>query len=326
MRDHVGQSSRRDGGLNVQRHNAVEWLRVVSALGIVWFHAGVPGSQWGYAGLVVFLLLSMMFEAGPNHAKIQPLKTRAVRLLVPWAFWWVVYAGLNIVQQQPIVDADNGLIAGVLTGPSVHLWYLPFAFVVLAAFGAAKPRIPFLVLAFGSAATATVLIFGIPLWRPISLEAGFPFGQWAHALAPILMGLLLGCCLRSRGVWILWAPVSAALIWACFRPFADVAPIYLLALGLTVGAMLVPRATANRLPPAGLTSGAMLGVYLVHPLALFVMRPLTEMGPPLGVIAAFAISTIGVLAAQLLAPWPSSLLLGTAKPEGRQLTRWPLRT
>ncbi|WP_342611038.1 acyltransferase family protein [Brevundimonas subvibrioides] len=305
----------------MQRHNAVEWLRVVSALGIVWFHAGVPGSQWGYAGLVVFLLLSLMFEAGPNHAKIQPLKTRAARLLVPWAFWWAVYAGLNIVQQQPIVDADNGLIAGVLTGPSAHLWYLPFAFVVLAVFGALKSRTPLSALALGSAVAAVVLICGIPLWRPISLGAGFPFAQWAHATTPVLIGILVGCCLRSRGVWILSAPVIAALVWACLRPFPDVASVYLLALGLTVGAILFPRATANRLPSAERISGAMMGVYLVHPLALFVVRPLTEMAPPVGVIAAFGISMLGVLLAQWIAPWPSSLVLGTPMSKGRGMSK-----
>ncbi|WP_426043717.1 hypothetical protein [Caulobacter sp. DWR3-1-2] len=49
-----------------KRDSAIEWLRVASAAGIVWYHANVTGSYWGYAGLIVFLIMSMMFDAGQN--------------------------------------------------------------------------------------------------------------------------------------------------------------------------------------------------------------------------------------------------------------------
>lgn len=55
-----------------------------------------------------------------------------------------------------------------------------------------------------------------------------------------------------------------------------------------------------------------------HPLALVILRRLTERVEVVGVLLAFAASLTGVLLAQWVAPWPSSLLLGTPMPAGQR--------
>ena len=57
-------------------------------------------------------------------------------------------------------------------------------------------------------------------------------------------------------------------------------------------------------------SGAMLGVSLVHPLALKLVKPLLQQAAPLGVLAAFFLSTIFVLAIRKAAPRAAALAVG----------------
>lgn len=298
----------------MKRDSAIEWLRVASAVGIVWFHTGVTGAYWGYAGLIIFLLMSIMFEAGPNAARPLSVLKVARRLLLPWAFWWVIYALLNIVRGDPIVDLTHGFLLGILAGPSVHLWYLPFMFCVLIAFGAVKGRLSTATLAVCAAIAAITLIVAIPQWKPASAALGAPIAQWTHACVPILLGILAGCGMRQGWTWMLAAPVAAVLAWACFQPFPQVATIYLLGFALVAGVLALPLELRQRAPDARLLFQAMLGVYLVHPLALALLRPLAARmdiaGPPL----IFVTSALGVLAAQRVAPYASHLLLGTAMP------------
>lgn len=89
---------------------------------------------------------------------------------------------------------------------------------------------------------------------------------------------------------------------------------------LVAGVLSLPLSLRQKAPEARAIFGAMLGVYLVHPLVLAILRPLTERIEFAGVILAFAISTAGVLIAQWIAPWPSSLVLGTPMPAGQGRT------
>ena len=106
----------------------IELLRVLSALGIVWFHSETKGSNFGHSGLIFFLILSVFLGGGQQNSSIQK---RAKRLLVPWLIWFAYYGAINLVLQKSVIPLNNGLIAGVLSGPRIHLWYLPFIFFVL---------------------------------------------------------------------------------------------------------------------------------------------------------------------------------------------------
>jgi fucose 4-O-acetylase-like acetyltransferase len=91
----------------------------------VWFHTEAPGYLAAYAALPFFLVLLAL----PSRARI---KERARRLLVPFAIWSAICA-LFLV----LISAKNGQdLFGwwrpqmIVMGPSIHLWFLPFAFLV----------------------------------------------------------------------------------------------------------------------------------------------------------------------------------------------------
>jgi surface polysaccharide O-acyltransferase-like enzyme len=264
--------------------------------------------------------MSMMFEAGPNVGRRTSILRLALRLLLPWLIWAAIYAVFNVVRNQPIIDTSHGLILGVLASPSIHLWYLPFVFVAMALFGLLKGRTSMSLMAVSATAVACGLIVTIPTWRPASLAAGYPLAQLAHACTPILIGIVAGCGMRARWPWGLMIPVVGLLVIACFRPFPTVAPIYLLGLGLVAAVLALPLSIRQRAPQAKMLFGAMLGVYLVHPLALAILHPIIERSEVAGVALAFMASTLGVIIAQWVAPWPLSLILGTPMPADQTRT------
>ena len=62
----------------------VEFLRIIAALGIVWFHSGLDvGRDIAYSGLVVFLIFSSYFAVKSN--KEYSVLSRASRFLIPCA-------------------------------------------------------------------------------------------------------------------------------------------------------------------------------------------------------------------------------------------------
>ena len=59
----------------------IEFLRVLSTFGIVWFHSGVFGHEFAYSGLIVFLILSMYLAGGSGAADVLTLRRRLERLV-----------------------------------------------------------------------------------------------------------------------------------------------------------------------------------------------------------------------------------------------------
>jgi len=118
-----------------QRNYNVDRLRILATFGIVWFHTvGIPGRHVAYAGLAIFIMLSFAYVTlrSPMATSAAILSERFKRLLLPWAFWWLIYLaakmGKSVLSNTPFsADIDLGWI---LAGPSIHLWYLPFAFVM----------------------------------------------------------------------------------------------------------------------------------------------------------------------------------------------------
>jgi hypothetical protein len=122
--------------MTASRRQDIEWLRVLACLGIVWYHARGPGEEFALAGLIVFVMLSVVLA----HPREEPLKdrlhARAERLLLPWIFWWGVYAVLDVVTGRAGRWTAAEWPVLLLAGPSIHLWYLPFMFFVLLAMDA----------------------------------------------------------------------------------------------------------------------------------------------------------------------------------------------
>ena len=104
-----------------ERRQDIEILRVFSVFGIVWYHSNVVGGDYAYSGLIFFVILSA-YLSGPAKLDFRlDFLMRAQRLLVPWLIWYFVYGLVNVIRGRPLVDTSNGLIAGILQGPSIHL-------------------------------------------------------------------------------------------------------------------------------------------------------------------------------------------------------------
>lgn len=250
------------------------YLRVLAAILIVWFHTpGTPGRQLVGPGLMVFLCLSFM-QAGQRQAFWPTLRRRTRRLMLPWAAWWLIYAAarFRIARGVPTELTDPASIWTLLIWPSAHLWYLPFVYfngmLVQAARHAMTPLNTRLKVAM-SLMVGMLLLLLLPLAHNLPQLAG----QWWVAMPTIGIGVAYGYALRlgRRQRQFGFAAVTV-VVWLTCLPIlaigrADVAFTY--AVGALLMLLCVVRVPRHRMVTrlASLT----LGVYLVHPLAMFAL-------------------------------------------------------
>lgn len=272
------------------RNQTVEALRVLAAFAIVWYHSKAPGMEIAYSGLSFFILLSVslaMQHRAPRQGRLFE------QLLLPWAIWYAIYAVVNVAMGKPVIETGNGLIAGLLASPSIHLWYLPFIWLVLTLSGfLARPgeRPAAATLLFVTATVASVAsILAIPYWVAPSVAAGYPWAQYAQAVTPVLLALMLGLA-NSRAQRGVVLAMVALLLWAAIVfPQEGVALPHAIALAALMAASAFPIPWLERRNIQWLSS-CMLGVYLVHPIFIGVAKRLVSGPVPLQVVLAFALS------------------------------------
>jgi len=290
------------------RQSSFELLRILAAAGIVWFHAAVQGSQIGYTGLTVFLILTPLFDLGANFARRTPWIEHARRLLVPFAFWSAIYAAANVVKGKPVLNMDHGIAMGLLAGPSIHLWYLPFMAAALAIIGALKERLEQKAVALLAVAMLPLTLAALHFGHDAADAAGLPLPQWLHAITPFVIGMICGA--NSKGMPRLRL-VAAMLLVGALILWRELSVVQFLA-GLVLieiaGTIRWNDERVNRL------AGLMMGVYLVHPLALTVFRPIEPYSQAAFVLAAFGASALGTMMAARITPDLSARLLGTPRP------------
>ena len=286
------------------RRQDIEALRLLSAFGIVWFHTGtvgVPGGAWGYAGLVAFLALSVQLGGQRGQADAATLQRRARRLLLPWACWFCIYGLWNRHQGLAVLPGDQHPVGAVLAGTSIHLWYLPFMFIVLVGLDVLKAHAPPALLSAGAGGLAIAVVAAAPWWRPLSLGWPYPLLQWADATAPVLLGVfLLGAAALPRALRL---ALSAGVVVAA----AAILPFEWLGLPMLLGslaALLVHSGWLAGRIPLDLTpaSDCTLGIYLCHSLVFALLLPVQGLptdGLPLVI---FGLSLAGV--ALLKRAWP----------------------
>jgi len=220
------------------RNQTVEALRVVAAFAIVWYHSKAPGMEVAYSGLSFFIILSVslvMRNGTPKQGRLFE------QLILPWVIWYAVYAAINVAMGKPVIPTNNGLLAGVLASSSIHLWYLPFIWLVLTLSGAlARGRQQEEVQSFlfvAAAVASTVSILTIPFWVAPSVAAGYPWAQYAQAITPVLLAIMLGLASSAakRGVLLV---MVALLLWAAaIFPQKGVALPHAIALIALIGAV-----------------------------------------------------------------------------------------
>lgn len=257
----------------------IDRLRILAAVGIVWFHTdGAPLRTVGYTGLPIFLLIffSLIVRNTPSTDTLSFLKRRFNRLIVPWLFWSLVY-GLSKAAKA-ICTTDMSSVHDMLSferllvGTHVHLWYLPYAFVLGCVMHEVNRRTWKLGHAAVSVAATAAGVFLLAA-GPVGLLPGGnspPVPQWNFGLAAVSLGFAIGRCLAipSRNTRrLLLSIIAAATLPECIilnsAGFAGLAIPYGLAIVL-VCAAYAWEASGDAFVTA--VAPLTFGIYLIHPL------------------------------------------------------------
>lgn len=233
------------------RNGALDLLRFVGALGIIWFHLRLPGGAFALGALHIFTTFAVYFGLD------RPTAERARRLLIPWVIWSLIYGALKLadgwVGGQGI-KAEFALWM-LLTGPAIHLWFLPIAFAVpllLANLSVSHVRLSLLPLTF--AAIAIVNLAPLPV----------PLPQWISILPAVWLGLAMRSGLTPGPAF---AVTALAAVMALTGWQIVAIPLATGALAMGVILALPPRA----LPLSRQAAGLSLGLYLAHPMVAAVL-------------------------------------------------------
>ncbi|MEQ9081522.1 MAG: acyltransferase family protein [Sandaracinaceae bacterium] len=247
-------------------------LRVVAALDTVFMHFTGDHAFFGW-GLPLFLLLSVALGVSkpqaPSTARF--LERRIPRILLPWAFWAVVFVGLRALSCWMSGLPPFGWLepSMLFYGPRIHLWFLPFILVAgLAAHAAHR--------AVGTSKVAPVVALGLAglavLLAPAFGVSEWPYAQWIFSLPAIPLGFVLGRALaferslprlRLLLATLLLAFVGLGVIaWGVDEGSGVYAFRHAGGFGLLALATWLPNRAdpyTRRLTPL------MLGVYILHP-------------------------------------------------------------
>lgn len=268
-----------------ERIASIDDLRVLAAIGIVWFHTdGAPYRNVGYAGLPVFLLIffSLITSRSGAAKPLSFLKRRWDRLLKPWLFWSLLYGLFRLAKGASggHFDSFRTMVSlqTVLAGTYIHLWYLPYAVIS----GFLVYELNRYTLRFNNAAvvfTATAIGLLILVVHAMGLSSHHlmcPVPQWEFGLAAIPLGFAIGRCLMVPSCWqqrlllstISFATLMTALLLIAFGHASSVIPY-------SLAVMLVCLAycwRTNRTAILGTLAPLTFGIYLVHPLVSYGLR------------------------------------------------------
>jgi peptidoglycan/LPS O-acetylase OafA/YrhL len=285
------------------RNGTLDHARLVAALGIVLFHSGAPGAAVGYAALPFFvmLLLVLAWPAAATRGFAAFAGGRARRLLVPWLCWSALYAALKLAEAALAGRPAASEFAPWmwLTGPAIHLWFLPFAFAACLAAaplarlaGPAAGRLPF-APALAVLALAALALLGLAqtAGRPV------PVAQWAFAAPAVPLGLAFALAAaappphRRRRIAAAGGAGLALAAAALLLGWTAATPQYLLAAPALAACLLRPAPATRRSRAA---ADLALGVYLGHALVAALALRLLPVAP--GSTALFLVTAAGSLA------------------------------
>ena len=179
------------------RNAMLDYARFLAAVGILFFHSGAPGAWIGYAALPFFLMLLMClaWPAAQRESAMTYVRGRMRRLMGPWLVWSMIYGALKLVDMLVTGRSLGAEFAPWmwLTGPAIHLWFLPFALMAcLVLWPLAKVEMGMgararLGLVVGCASLALAALLTLK-----GLDLPIPFAQWAYALPAVALGVAFG--------------------------------------------------------------------------------------------------------------------------------------
>lgn len=268
---------RRSVSVGLGNPTASAYLRLLSAASIVWFHTAPanPIGSFGAVGLVMFVYLSFLSAPKPKDY-LSSLNRNARGFLVPWAVWWVFYAlekawfagGIP-----PLLGPETNIWV-LMQGPAIHLWFLPFLFLSMMAVHLIRAVAIPLPDSFKISIALTVGILGISFLKDTGTLPE-PLRQMLLATPAVALGLSYLWVMRirdrrSRSLYFLAiaAAVNVAAIPIWFYGETYIAIGYSGA-SLTILLLLFRWPRSRTVMHLSLLS---MGIYLIHPFALTVIR------------------------------------------------------
>jgi len=228
--------------------------------------------------------------------------SKARRLLVPWLFWSIIFFGVDLlkmeIQNREFSKTFKGYM--LITGPSTHLWFLPYAFVAALILNLLQRRVNHIRSSIDilfSGICGIILISGCSVLLQ-STQIPTPFRQWVFGLPAVMLGFCIGrvyAKISRRTQWIFYCLIACNVVIIC-----------LLLTYLGYGRLSVPYGIATALVCAGFIwegktdpisqKCALLtyGIYLMHPLIGYVLRygVVYEANPWLIMVAVFLLSCV----------------------------------
>ncbi|MFN3254029.1 acyltransferase family protein [Roseibium album] len=263
------------------RNGSVDLLRFVGAIGIIQFHCGTPGHSISLAALPMFVILLVYFGEGSD------LGSSARRLIAPWLIWSAVYAVLKIAQSVVSGTSLSSEFAPwmLFAGTSIHLWFLPFAFVFLCASTTVPERLPLAALW-----TLCLVLSAVALWAFNTQTVPAPFTQWLAVISAACTGLLMSRTQNSLLPPTVLAFCAATAFFLGVEGITDQLLIAGLAVVLAMEVHLQQSALTDFL------SNISFGLYLSHPAVLAAVLYVVPVNSPL----LFPLVAAGSLAATLV--------------------------
>ncbi len=261
------------------RNGAIDFLRLFAAIGIVWFHAKAPGGLLAYSGLSLFLFLLIALSSRvPSAENFNDfLWRRADRLLRPWLIWSVVFAIMKVIQS----FLENGSIVNefmpfmLLTGPILHLWFLPFAFACsLIVF-----KIEYTFVKHGSLVMIVALILGVLAVSISGILINFripaPFSQWSYGVCAVIFALAYrtkSSVSYGRATIFVFVAIAVFISILIFDGGAD-------SVSIGVGIFIAMFGLSVKISRSKLSTVAghlAMPIYLFHPVFMFVVNSVLQ--------------------------------------------------
>lgn len=264
-------------------------LRILAAIGIVWFHIEIiPHRNIAYAGLPIFLLIfcSLLTSQGCIVTTTDFLVRRWRRLLKPWLFWSAVYGLCRLAMGLAATDGGSlrNMISAetLLAGTSIHLWYLPYAFlcgVAIHKLNGWTSGIHDVIVLLGAASLGMVLlaVHATGTWSHLVS----PLPQWEFGLTAIPLGIGVGKCLmlssryRQR-LFLLMIALMVAIECLILQHLGFGSPVVPYIIGLVLVCLAYCWDIRSDMIVASLAP-LTFGIYLIHPLIIPVLRRVPTM-------------------------------------------------
>jgi hypothetical protein len=277
----------------------IELFRIISIFGIVWFHTGIAlGRDVAYGGLIFFIIISVYFATKSNHK--HGVIRRAERLIIPCVVWSIFYGTISFVKAGHIFPENYSYFSMIFATPSIHLWFLPFIFLILLAID----NLRFLLsrewfgMLVGISALLTITL--APIWREFSYVP--PLGQYAHAMPAVLIGIFLGVYenIRFKLRSTIMVGIVLSILFMVYQNQSGIGIPY--AVGLIPCVFLFYENVLIKSSQFILwLASATFGVYLSHVFVLLVMSYIGITGYMLPIIT-FILAILAILIVRFYVP------------------------